>query len=1267
MAFNLDFDLTIEGAEFVDKIPLIMEKIAAEGKLTEAQMKKVEAALVSAADAGRSLSDGLNDISSNTAKANQTIAAYASSLRQATQEAIKLEQELNDLRLRQQQVENAEDVAERRREARAKAEEDRIRRVQEARDRAGKQALYGLAIGSGAANYGQFQLAGGVASAAEYGGTSVGIAAGAVTGVALLTAGLTALIVKEAEAVRQTQNFADRLDISAASAYKLQAAAKIVSVDVNTLTQAGRFLATALEDPAGAGKKVADALDRVGISTHQLTGELKPVGEVVLDVLQVLSQIPDRTERIREAQVLLGRGSRELLPLIENYQQLRETVDRLGISLSDVSRDSLEEANKKFKELEETVKNLLVRLAARIAPIVIPVVVAITESAVPSNSESENFKNPRRGRPGTSASYDPNSPSFDPSLGPRPPVISAAEAERRGLAGADDYIAQAASATSYRDAHRATTVDGLEAQVKEVKTKIGLDNSTASDPHTSLTAQATARAAVASDEKELAQLEAKLKALRGEAGEAAKELRQFNEAVKEVKKFIDEKGRNVRPDFLGRIDNVNKDRETELNSDRIKLIEKRNPEQAAELEQAINIVMNHRIAEIKSQEADRNRQQFNHFLDESGKDVGVENRHLAATMQHDNLEVTRGGLSDFRKADEETRSQDQPIIQSIREAGEQRARLAVASAGQGDELHALIQANEERRKAAEQELILKNIHYQAYDIEKERAEFDKENQKAQFDLAVAVTEERKKQRDQFSGGFASSIEGLKNGKGGAAFVESFVKPIETTALRNIGGEIFDKNASKFQLPGQGTSDNPTLLGRVFRGTSIGLDPTKSPEAVAAIEATKNNTSSQGLLTKAVDNLRTAVVASAGGNDSGDPTSIPSPENIASGDASQTNPIAAIARYVGSSGTASAGIAATLASAGGTSAFRQGVTTPQNALQTALSLFSGGRGGSGRSTSGSDNIFDDQQDYSYGDSVSDTGFATFSSAPSLSGPGDYTNQFPSGVGGGFHPDYDISGTSSQPQNNSSGNPFTGLLPGGGGGSGKGGGPLAGSVEGPLFDSNAGTADRIGSGVATAAVVYGGVQGIIGGINKGGAYGTLGAIGAGAGAAAALDPEPISKAVLTTVALVSKGIQLIIGDPRQAEADRERKEIGNAKYEAPIALNTTQGMNGTYTDYDQFGVARSSKLSATPQVIQSQQYYRGGVFEQQPGSVTSPFGGPSMGGTPTVQIMFAPTVQTLDQTGVSAVMPSLVNGLADHIAGGNGTNFINELNRRQGNTP
>jgi hypothetical protein len=99
-------------------------------------------------------------------------------------------------------------------------------------------------------------------------------------------------------------------------------------------------------------------------------------------------------------------------------------------------------------------------------------------------------------------------------------------------------------------------------------------------------------------------------------------------------------------------------------------------------------------------------------------------------------------------------------------------------------------------------------------------------------------------------------------------------------------------------------------------------------------------------------------------------------------------------------------------------------------------------------------------------------------------------------------------------------------------------------------------------------------------KGGARGALGGTSAILGTAAALDPEPISKAVLGIAAMGTSLVKSILGDPRVQRQKEIEKKLFLGQYEAPMAINAVSSTRGTYADIGRDGNYRTSLLSPYP---------------------------------------------------------------------------------------
>jgi hypothetical protein len=142
----------------------------------------------------------------------------------------------------------------------------------------------------------------------------------------------------------------------------------------------------------------------------------------------------------------------------------------------------------------------------------------------------------------------------------------------------------------------------------------------------------------------------------------------------------------------------------------------------------------------------------------------------------------------------------------------------------------------------------------------------------------------------------------------------------------------------------------------------------------------------------------------------------------------------------------------------------------------------------------------------------------------------------------------------------------------------------------------------------------VLGAIHGFSQGGARGITSGIGSVAGAAAALDPEPISKAVLGGVALVSGLVSSFLGDPVQMRQNFINKTLERQQFYTPAPINVSETTGGGAAAYDRRGNVFGSSVSPFP--VTQQPYYDFRNHVLVPGRDLSNVGGP--GGNTNVYI-------------------------------------------------
>jgi hypothetical protein len=212
-----------------------------------------------------------------------------------------------------------------------------------------------------------------------------------------------------------------------------------------------------------------------------------------------------------------------------------------------------------------------------------------------------------------------------------------------------------------------------------------------------------------------------------------------------------------------------------------------------------------------------------------------------------------------------------------------------------------------------------------------------------------------------------------------------------------------------------------------------------------------------------------------------------------------------------------------------------------------------------------------------------------------------------------------------------------------------------------------AQQAGAAIGTATALAGAGLGIYSGIEQGGVGGYSKAASSGLGAAAMLDPDPLSKSILGGAAAIMGIVGALFGTGPQQRSNQIFNELASNQYLAPTALNVTQGMNGTYEDFDARGNLRTSTMSAVPTVAEP--YITSRVLNGQrtyynaPGEVTSPYSGGATGTGQTPVSNVTVHVNAIDtQSGVDFLLNNRnAIGLAvtQHLQSGGGEELASQM--------
>jgi hypothetical protein len=431
--------------------------------------------------------------------------------------------------------------------------------------------------------------------------------------------------------------------------------------------------------------------------------------------------------------------------------------------------------------------------------------------------------------------------------------------------------------------------------------------------------------------------------------------------------------------------------------------------------------------------------------------------------------------------------------------------------------------------------------------------------------------------DKIGEQFGSFISGLaaagREGHAGT-YTKNYMLGQSDKIISNFASSMY--KPGMFEIPGQGTSDNPTMLGKMLQGTMFGTDP-KAHANDALQLVTDQNTKAT------VDN--TTVMAAVYEALGGDPTSLgltnlPAMPTLTGATSSVALPFFGAAGAAGAAGAGSlltsvikafGGPGVTAPSGSGESIGTIGtITTTSGGTGTGLtSLFRSMAGGSATGGTGGSG----EQIGTLSDQIQNAGGAPAFGTTEQIG----TIQNPFGV------PYEVAqGSPAGSGYFSNSNPLTNLF----------------NVNG-----TASPGQMVGAGLQLGGEAFGTYKGVTQ-MLKGGAQNAIGGIGETAMSIAPLTGPALAPFVMAGGALMSI-ISSIMGNPVQERQAHINSELMNNQYIAPQAINRTMDISGGYADLNYQGNVRATDLSSVPIIQQAYSDPRHGVIV--PGTVISPFGG------------------------------------------------------------
>jgi hypothetical protein len=193
--------------------------------------------------------------------------------------------------------------------------------------------------------------------------------------VGVLTAASVALGVVVSQSL-QTADEIDKLSISLGvssdNLQELAYAAEFSSIDLALLNDGMRQMTGNMKSASGGSEEFAAAFSTLGVKLTDAQGKLRGADEVMMDVAESISKMPDGAEKTALVLKVFGEEAFRFTPLLnkgkDGINALREEARQMGAVMSRESLDSMMNLGKETRRLLSTLATLRNAIALGLVP-----------------------------------------------------------------------------------------------------------------------------------------------------------------------------------------------------------------------------------------------------------------------------------------------------------------------------------------------------------------------------------------------------------------------------------------------------------------------------------------------------------------------------------------------------------------------------------------------------------------------------------------------------------------------------------------------------------------------------------------------------------------------------------------------------------------------------------------------------------------------------------------------------------------------------------
>lgn len=186
------------------------------------------------------------------------------------------------------------------------------------------------------------------------------------------SAGLAYAVRQQMTAADEMSKAAQKYGVPIESLSKLKYAADMSGVSFETMGTGLRKLSQNMALAGQGNKTAAELFTRLGVSAKNADGSLRATEDVLTDVADVLSKMPDGAEKTALAMELFGKSGAEMIPMLNGgksaIQGMMDEAASLGIVISEKTGKAAENFNDNLSRVSTAIKGLVVQFTAALAP-----------------------------------------------------------------------------------------------------------------------------------------------------------------------------------------------------------------------------------------------------------------------------------------------------------------------------------------------------------------------------------------------------------------------------------------------------------------------------------------------------------------------------------------------------------------------------------------------------------------------------------------------------------------------------------------------------------------------------------------------------------------------------------------------------------------------------------------------------------------------------------------------------------------------------------